>query len=126
MKQVTLIFTLILLVGTIALAQDSSYLNADVVELPPEWLVNLLQMLNGLPVVGPYLTVAVQWLGVIVTVLTSFTAAMLVSVRAISSILNVAGLVSFADKLKAFEKGKILYWMKYFSMFNAPKQVVSK
>lgn len=114
-------FTIVLLLASFGFAQDAAYLNADAVQAPPEWLVNMLQSLHDLPIVGPFMAKAVQWLGVIVTIITSFVGFVWVSIRALSTVLNVAGLLAFADKLKAFEQGKIMYYLKYFSMFNAKK-----
>lgn len=127
MRYTSIVFFLfVMLFAAMGMAQDVATLDSNAVELPPEWLVNLLQMLHDMPLVGPYVAKAVQWLGVIVTIITSFTAAIWVSIRALSTVLSVAGLLAFADKLKAFENGKIMYWLKYFSAFNAPKKPLPK
>lgn len=127
MKYTAIIFFLfVMFFAALGMAQDAAYLDATAVETPPEWLVSLLQLLHGMPVVGPYIAKGVQWLGVIVTIITSFTAAIWVSIRALSTVLSVAGLLAFAEKLKAFENGKIMYYLKYFSMFNASKSGIKK
>lgn len=123
MKYTSIIFFLfVMMFAAMGFAQETAAIDSNAVEMPPEWLVNLLQMLHDMPVVGPFVASAVQWIGVIVTIITSFTAFLWVSVKALSRVVSVAGLIAFADKLKAFENGRVMYWLKYFSAFNAPKK----
>jgi hypothetical protein len=92
-----------------------------VVEAPPEWLVKSLTYIYEIPVVGPYASKGAQWLGVVVVILTSFTTAILVSLRALSTVLSLAGILTAVTAIQGFENSKVMYWLKYFSMFNAQK-----
>jgi len=92
-----------------------------VLEQPPEWLVKTLEHIYAIPVVGPVVAKAVQWLGVIAVILSSLVAFLMVSVRALIPVLNYARLASFAMALQKFEASKVMYYLKYFSLFNAKK-----
>lgn len=92
----------------------------------PAWLDKILAILSGLPVVGPVVVEILKYLGVFAVVITSFTAFLMASVRALVAGFNVAKLVELAAKLKAFEDSKVMYYLKYFSLFNAPKKVEGK
>lgn len=88
---------------------------------PPEWAIELMSTAQELPVVGPYVSKALLYLGIISAILTSLIAFLLTSIRALTGILNVAGLVNLAAKLELFRDSKIMYWLKFLSMFNAKK-----
>lgn len=92
----------------------------------PAWLDKVLSILSGLPVVGPVVVEILKYLGVFAVVITSFTAFLMASVRALVAVFNVAKLVELAAKLKAFEDSKVMYYLKYFSLFNASKKVEAK
>lgn len=92
------------------------------IEPPPEWLKTTIESVYSLPIVGPYAAKGVQWLGVFAVILTSLTGAAIVSIRALMTVLNFAGLVSAVAFLTKFENGKVMYWLRYFSMFNAQKK----
>lgn len=104
-----------------AVAQsDDAALNA--VETPPDWLVDLLEKIYEFPVIGPFLVKAGQWFGVIVTILTTLTAFCVGAIKALQKVLVMANLVKAADWLAAFEKGRVMYWLKWGSaLFNAKK-----
>lgn len=94
--------------------------------VPPNWLQDMVIAIKKLPVIGPVLTVALQWLGVIATILTALVAFLLVSIRALTTVLTSMKLVEIANKLVAFQDGKIMYWLKYLSVFNAQKKEEEK
>ena len=89
--------------------------------VPPTWLQDVIVAVKGFPVVGPYLVMLLQWLGVLSAILTALCAFLLISVKAVNNVLNLMKLTEFAAKIAAFEKGKVMYWLKYLSMFNAPQ-----
>lgn len=122
-KYNVLLFMLITMIGLSVFAQSTDAV-VNAVETPPDWLLSALQYLYDVPFVGPIMVKVAQWFGVIVTIVTAFTAFLMVSVRALMGVLNLAGLVAFAAKLDAFKDGKIMWYLKYISaLFNAPKPV---
>lgn len=94
----------------------------DEILVPPTWVQDTLIMVKNLPVVGPIITKLLQWVGVAVTILTALVAFLLTSIRALSTVMTFAGLAIASKKVKDFETSKIMYWLKYFSMFNAEKK----
>jgi hypothetical protein len=108
--------------ASVVIPDASTTVAPTVLETPPEWLVTALSYIYEMPVVGPYAAKAFQWLGVICVILTSFTAAILASIRALSTVLTFSGLILAATKVSEFENSKFVYWLKYFSMFNAKKK----
>ncbi len=107
-----------------AFAQSAEYLDSTAVQSPPEWLVGILDTIHSLPIVGPILTIVLQWLGVIVTVLTTMTVAIITCVRAIMTVAKWKQLFTVATACEAFLNGKTIYWLRYFSMFNAQKKPI--
>lgn len=95
---------------------------------PPEWAAELIVTAQEIPVVGPILSKALLYLGIVSAILTSLIAFLLTTISALSKVLNTAGLVNFAAKVQAFRDGPIMYWLKYLSMFNAkkPEKVAAK
>jgi len=94
----------------------------DEILVPPTWVQDALIMVKSLPVVGPIVTQVLQWTGVVVTILTAFVAFLLTSIRALSTVMTLAGLAIASQKIESFRDSKIMYWLKYFSMFNAEKK----
>jgi hypothetical protein len=92
---------------------------------PPKWAQDLLVQAEKLPVVGPIISKALVYAGILVSVLTAIVAFLLTLLSAVSGIAGLSGLAAFASKIQAFKDGKIMYWLKYLSMFNAQKPVVA-
>jgi hypothetical protein len=88
---------------------------------PPTWAQEVMVTAQKLPLVGPILTKAVLYLGILSSLLTSFVAFVLGALKLVSTVSNLAGIAGFADKVVAFQNGKFMYWLKFFSMFNAKK-----
>ena len=93
----------------------------DINAAPPTWVQDLAVSIKSLPVVGPIVVKALNWIAVIVSILTALCAFLMVALKALSSIMNIASLTNFAASLQAFQDGKIMYYLKYFSAFNAQK-----
>lgn len=91
---------------------------------PPKWAEDLIMASQGLPVAGPFISKALLYLGIISSILTALTAFVLTVANVLKGISNIAGLTNFSMKVDDFKNGKIMYWLKYFSMFNAKKAVV--
>lgn len=88
---------------------------------PPEWASALLTNVSKLPVIGPYVSKAILWLGILAAILTTLVAAALSILATLKGGLNAAGLDSAVAAVDAFKNGKIMYWLTYFSNFNAQK-----
>lgn len=91
------------------------------VNLPPAWLENALDTAGDLPVIGPVLVTVMKWLGVFASIMTLIVTCVLGIARALVPVLNLAKLVNLASALEAFQSGTIMYWLKFFSMYNAKK-----
>lgn len=87
---------------------------------PPAWLDTAIKMTMGLPLVGPYIVMLMQWLGVFAAIMTALCAFLMVAIKALSGVLTVAQLDKIAIFVASLEHSKMLYWMKRLSLFNAP------
>lgn len=122
----------LLLVCVVAFGQEAAQVVQEAavaqpvpVQEVPEWLDKVLAILQGIPVLGPIVTEILKYLGVFAVITTSLTAFLMTALRALVSVFNLAKLVDLAVKVKAFEDSKVMYYLKYFSLFNAPKKVVA-
>lgn len=89
--------------------------------VPPEWLQNALMSVKSLPVVGPYLVILFQWLGVLVSILTGLFSFLWLVLKSLEGILGAAKLYDLANKIAMLQNSRIMYYLKAFSMFNAQK-----
>lgn len=94
----------------------------DEVLVPPEWLQNALISAKSLPVVGPFLVTAMQWLAMIASILTALFAFLWALLKSLESVASMAKLGPLAEKLAALQNSKLMYYLKAFSMFNAQKK----
>lgn len=121
MRNLILLFAVIL-IADVALAQDVvAQVPVDPIFVPPSWLQEILLIIKGLPIVGPYVVEALKWVGVATVAITSLTGAILTVLKALQGALNLAKLAELAAKVEAFQNSKIIFWLKYFSNFNAQK-----
>lgn len=97
----------------------------DVDQAPPQWMQSALVMVKSLPIVGPAISKAIQWVSVLCAILTALSAFVLVVLKALNGIASAAQLAPLADAVKKFQTGPIFYWLRYASMFNAQKPVVA-
>lgn len=95
----------------------------DPIFIPPSWLQELMLVVKGLPIVGPYVVEALKWVAVATVILSTLTGAILTVLKALQGALHLAKLEEFATKVKAFEDSKLVFWLRYFSNFNAKKVV---
>jgi hypothetical protein len=107
----------------VAIAATPAPQNVSVPEpaAPPQWATDLLMNAARLPVVGPYISKALLYLGILTALLTSLVAFLLGAISLLQGAFNISGLGSFASLLATFKDGKIMYWLKFFSNFNAKK-----
>ena len=124
MRNLILVLCAVLL-ADIALAQDvvAAAPVIDPMFIPPTWLQDMMLVIKGLPIVGPYVVEALKWVGVATVILSSMTGAVLTVLKALQGALKLAKLEAMAEKIKAFENSKFIFWLKYFSNFNAQKSV---
>lgn len=121
MRNLILLFAVILF-ADLALAQDVvAQVPVDPIFVPPSWLQEILLIIKGLPIVGPYVVEALKWVGVATVAITSLTGAILTVLKALQGALNLVKLAELAAKVEAFQNSKIIFWLKYFSNFNAQK-----
>lgn len=88
---------------------------------PPKWAEQLIVTSQELPVIGPIVTKGLLYLGMVSSILTALIACLLTVLNALSGIASLTGLANFAAKVQIFKNGKVMYWLKYISMFNAKK-----
>lgn len=132
MKKIVTLFWLILVASIYTFAQNAAVIPApvlpvipplDPIMVPPDWLQSAILLIKNIPAVGPILVKIGQYAGVLATVLTSLSVAVIGILKSLQVVLNIAKAPELAAKIEAFEKGKILYWLKYLSMLNAEKKV---
>lgn len=90
--------------------------------VPPAWLLEVMHKIESVPVIGPVAIDVFKWLGVVAAVMTALVTCLLSITRALvfaGRIQGMAPLMAWAMKL---EKGKVMYWLKYFSVYNAKKE----
>lgn len=106
-----------------AMAADPAPASVSVAEpaAPPAWAEKLIVAVSAVPVVGPILSKAVLYAGIVSSSLTAIIAFLLSVMAALGGVLKISGLAELAAKLEAFKSGKIMYYLKYLSMFNASK-----
>lgn len=88
---------------------------------PPQWAQDVISNAQKLPVIGPIVSKILLYLGIISAILTALIACLLTILMALSKAFSLAGLVGVAESITAFKDGKVMYWLKYLSMFNAQK-----
>ncbi len=88
---------------------------------PPQWAQDLMVNAEKLPLVGPYVSKFLLYLGILSAIMTSILACILSVLNSLMGVMNLAGLTDAATKIANFRDGKFMYWLKYFSLFNAKK-----
>jgi hypothetical protein len=88
----------------------------------PEWLVKSLELVSSVPVVGPVVVEVAKWLGVVSSVLTILVTALLGVLRVLSLVLPAVKLANLLSLVVALENSKVLYWLKFFSIYNVQKK----
>lgn len=89
---------------------------------PPAWLQNLLVFVQGLPVIGPIAAKVFMYAGLVSIILTSLVAFLLGILSVLSKAFgSVGALQSLSAWIEEFKDGNVMYWLKFFSNFNAQK-----
>lgn len=88
--------------------------------LPPETVIKILDFLQTIPKVGPYIVMVLKGIAIIAPIMTALS----VCVQAVAAIPEVtarfAGFHNFADKWKLYTD-KVVYWLSFLSIRNAKK-----
>lgn len=92
---------------------------------PPQWAQDLIVTAEGLPVVGPFVAKGLLYLGIISAILTTLVGSALAILNTLMGIFNASGLTNLATAIASFRDGKIMYWITFFSMFNAKAPVAN-
>jgi hypothetical protein len=100
------------------IAEDAPVLK----NLPPVWLESAIEKAESVPVVGPIVVTITKWLGVIAGILTVLVTALLAAIQILSRVLNVAKMTALAARVQAISKSPVIYWLSFFSMYNAKKE----
>lgn len=104
-----------------AIILPAPVVSVPAVAAPPSWATDILAVVSGLPVVGPYLSKALLYLGIIAAILTTLVAAALSILASLKGAFSWAGLDTAASAIQSFQTGQVMYWLTYFSNFNAKK-----
>lgn len=92
----------------------------------PEWLESAMLAVSSIPVVGPVVVEIAKWLGVISSILTILVSAILALIKVLGLVLPAARLASIALWVAKLEGSAVMYWLKFFSMYNAKKDEQKK
>lgn len=106
----------------IAALPDEAPVVAPKVTEAPEWLVKAMDVVSSVPVVGPVVVEVAKWLGVIASILTILVTAILAAIKALSLVLPAVRLASLAAWLVKLEGSTVMFWLKFFSMYNAKRE----
>ncbi len=98
--------------GVVAVAEPAA---------PPSWAQALMVSAQKLPVIGPIVSKALLYTGILGSILTLLCGFLMAALSALSGVLNYAGLASVVQKIADFQNGKFMYYLKFFSLFNAKK-----
>lgn len=88
---------------------------------PPQWIQDLIVKSESFPVIGGFISKAIVFVGSVTTFLTMGIALLLGLLTTLQGVFNFAGLASLSAKIQSFKNGSLMYWLKYFSHFNAQK-----
>ena len=88
---------------------------------PPVWAQQLLVAAEKLPVVGPIVSKVIFYGGMLASILTLLAGSFMALLKILSVVSSLSGLAAFAQKVQSFQDGKIMYYLKYLSMFNAKR-----
>ncbi len=91
------------------------------VSAPPVWAQDLMVTAGKLPIIGPVVSKVMLYLGIVSSILTLFCGFLISAIGIVSQSLKYAGLENAVATLGAFQNGKFMYYLKFFSLFNAQK-----
>lgn len=106
----------------VVVPQQSATEAINKVQPPPDWLARAISIGTSLPLVGPYLIEAMKILGVISSILTLLVSFLIAAMKVLVPVLKIAKMDSLAAFMEAFGSSNVMYWLKFFSMYNAKKE----
>lgn len=89
---------------------------------PPPWAQDLVMAAEKLPYVGPIISKVLLYAGIIGSIMTAVVVCLTSILNLLIGAFNLAKLMNVANAVAAFKDGKIMYWLKFFSFFNAKKK----
>jgi hypothetical protein len=113
-----LITMFVLLLSTIAMGDEAVRVDRDL--LPPDWMLDVVIYLNSLPGIGPALKTIFEWIAALSVITTRLCATAILTLRTLAPLLRSTGLINAAVLVETHGP-KVVYWLKYVSLFNAKK-----
>jgi hypothetical protein len=118
----------VLALAVVLLSVYSIVVLGDVVPLPaldpevPAWLKMAMDIVVGLPYVGPVVVFVLKWTGVVAAVMTGLSTLVMGVATALKAIGQGLGFQGFAQKVDELYH-KVWPWVAWLSMYNVPKRV---
>ncbi len=92
------------------------------VATPPAWLVDALKMVSSLPIIGAYVALALQWFGVLATIMSSLLVFLAASIKLLKTVSTFGGFDKLLVAIEAFEQSAMMQWLRWSSNFAGPKK----
>ncbi len=87
----------------------------------PAWLQFFMDMLVGMPVLGPVLLSVLKWLGVVAAVATALSTGLTLVAKSLQVMGQAFGFVAFAEKVDVIYK-QVWPYLAWLSVYNAKKK----
>lgn len=94
----------------------------DEITEPPQWLKNAIGFALKMPVIGPYVVMFLQWMGVVAAFLTALAGLLLALMKLME---KLGKSVSALNKVKSL-LDKLYPWVAWLSMLNVKESPVAK
>lgn len=88
---------------------------------PPIWAKPVIDMILGVPTVGPIILGVLKWAGVAAALMTAISGGLTALTVTLKGVGDFAGWANFSTKVQAFYD-KIYPFVAWFSMFNVQKK----
>jgi hypothetical protein len=109
------LISLLILFPLVAFADDTV-----VNVVPPEVILQILQVLQAIPYVGPILVMILKWIAIVAPVMTALSVCAQVILALPEIVARYKGSHELAEKIRYWSE-KIVYWLSFFSVRNAKK-----
>jgi len=116
-------FWFLLLVPALAFGAEISDAVLPSQVVPPDAVLNILSVIQGLPYVGPVLVELMKWIAIIAPIMTALSFCVQAVLAVPEIVARYHGAQDLADKIKYYSD-KINYWLAYLSIRNAQKPKV--
>lgn len=88
---------------------------------PPIWLKPIVEIILGVPIIGPFLLGLLKWTAIVAAVMTAISAGFMVVAKAFEKAGIALGFVKFAETIRVWYD-KIFPIVAWLSVFNVPKK----